>query len=199
MTCLERARITSQRRLTTASREGNTSFLNPHFRSSFQICSIGFISGVYGGMKSIWILSGITRPFDLCHRAPSQIKRISSLGYSFDNCSRKRLIWHHQKKAFSCSRFHSPICVAIFTNMVAWRRGTFPFPAPASLGFVDSSESRFILEHDPDVPALTLVCYSVVMDFNFFEESCSSLAAAFGCFGRGITFRHPCRFSTRYA
>ena len=42
--------IVAQRRSTTFSSVGKTSFRNPIRRSSRQICSIGFISGVYGGI-----------------------------------------------------------------------------------------------------------------------------------------------------
>ena len=55
-----------QRRSTTLSRVWNISFLNPTFLISFQICSMGFISGVYGGMKTILIFSGTIREFALC-------------------------------------------------------------------------------------------------------------------------------------
>ena len=39
--------MVSQRRSTTFSKVAKTSFRKPRFRISFQICSIGFISGVY--------------------------------------------------------------------------------------------------------------------------------------------------------
>lgn len=42
--------IVAQRRSTTFLSVGKTSFRNPIRRSSRQICSIGFISGVYGGI-----------------------------------------------------------------------------------------------------------------------------------------------------
>ena len=63
-----------QRRSTTLSRVWNISFLNPTFLISFQICSMGFISGVYGGMKTILIFSGTIREFALCQAAPSHTK-----------------------------------------------------------------------------------------------------------------------------
>jgi hypothetical protein len=50
MTWLDKGQIVSHNRSTTFSREANTSLWNPRFRISFQICSIGFISGVYGGI-----------------------------------------------------------------------------------------------------------------------------------------------------
>ena len=44
--------IVSPRRSTTFSSVWKTSLRKPWVRSSRQICSIGFISGVYGGMFS---------------------------------------------------------------------------------------------------------------------------------------------------
>ena len=76
ITSEEMEQIVSQRRSTTLLRVAKTSFRNPLKRISFQICSIGFISGVYGGMWKIEIFSGICNPLDLCQAAPSQHKRI---------------------------------------------------------------------------------------------------------------------------
>ena len=88
----ERLLITSQRRSTTFSSVGKISFLKPIFLSSFQICSIGFISGVYGGMKTKRILSGTIRLVDLCQAAPSQHNTILSSGYFLDRRSKKAFI-----------------------------------------------------------------------------------------------------------
>ena len=65
-------RIVSHKRSTTFSRVANASFRKPRFRISFQICSMGFISGVYGGMRKRTIFSGNSRVADLCQAAPSQ-------------------------------------------------------------------------------------------------------------------------------
>ena len=48
MTSAVREQMAEQRRSTTFSSVGKTSFRKPIRRSSRQICSIGFISGVYG-------------------------------------------------------------------------------------------------------------------------------------------------------
>ena len=56
----------------------NTSFLNPIERICFHICSMGFISGVYGGICPILMFFGMSNPFDLCHAAPSHINNIIS-------------------------------------------------------------------------------------------------------------------------
>ena len=50
MTSAVREQIAEQRRSTTLSSVRKTSFRKPIRRSSRQICSIGFISGVYGGI-----------------------------------------------------------------------------------------------------------------------------------------------------
>ena len=52
MTVADRFLITSHKRSITFSNVWKASFLNPRLRISSQICSIGFISGVYGGMKA---------------------------------------------------------------------------------------------------------------------------------------------------
>ena len=57
----DRSLMTSHNRSMTFSSVWNTSFLKPRFRISFHICSMGFISGVYGGMKKSSILSGTQR------------------------------------------------------------------------------------------------------------------------------------------
>ena len=62
--------IVSQRRSTTFSKVAKTSFRKPRFRISFQICSIGFISGVYGGIWKSTIFSGTSSVPDLCHTLP---------------------------------------------------------------------------------------------------------------------------------
>ncbi|CIZ67250.1 phosphotransferase system sugar-specific EII component [Streptococcus pneumoniae] len=46
-------------------------FLNPRLRISFHTCSMGFISGVYGGINAKSILVGIFKVLDLCHIALS--------------------------------------------------------------------------------------------------------------------------------
>lgn len=84
----ERWRIVSQRRFTTFSNVAKTSFRKPCVRSSRQICSIGFISGVEGGICKIVIFSGTSSLLDLCHVAPSQTTTTISFGNS--SCSRFR-------------------------------------------------------------------------------------------------------------
>ena len=57
-------------------------------RSSFQICSIGFISGVYGGINTKRIFSGTINAFALCNVTPSHTKMILLFGYDIDKWSR---------------------------------------------------------------------------------------------------------------
>ena len=83
-----RSQIVSQSRRTTFSSVAKTSLRKPTLRSSFQICSMGFISGVYGGSEISSILWGTLKDFDLCQAAPSQQSRIISSGNCFDSSSK---------------------------------------------------------------------------------------------------------------
>ena len=107
-------------------------------------------------------------------------------------------VWHYQEKSFSGAWFNCAICISVFTNVMAGCRWPLSFPAPTTLWLVDPSETCFILKHHSHILVGVLGDHFVVMCFNFFEESCSSSVAAFGCFDLGMTFRHPCRCSTRY-
>ena len=89
MVSVDKAQMVSQRRSTTLSNVAKISLRKPILRSSFQICSIGFISGVYGGIKNSSMLFGTQSDPALCHAAPSQQRRMMSSGYCFDNSSRK--------------------------------------------------------------------------------------------------------------
>ncbi len=108
-------------------------------------------------------------------------------------------IGKYQKEALSILWFYSTIYVSIFSNMMARNRRTLALSAPTGFWLVDSPKACFILKHYSDVLAGILGNDFGVRCFNFFEESCSSWLAAFGCFDLGITLRHPCRPSTRYA
>ena len=89
MALLDKEQIVSHRRSTTFSNVAKTSLRNPRFRISFHICSMGFISGVYGGMWKRMIFSGNSSPPDLCHAAPSQQSKIMSSENRSDNFLRK--------------------------------------------------------------------------------------------------------------
>ena len=84
--------MVSQRQSTTFSKVAKTSFRKPRFRISFQICSIGFISGVYGGIQKSTMFSGTSNVPDLCHAAPSQHIRMVSCGNCLDTSRRNRFI-----------------------------------------------------------------------------------------------------------
>ena len=53
---------------------------------------MGFISGVYGGIKTSSIFSGILNEPDLCQAAPSHANMILSFGNVFDNSSKNTFI-----------------------------------------------------------------------------------------------------------
>ncbi|CJP28660.1 Uncharacterised protein [Streptococcus pneumoniae] len=55
----------------TSSKVRKALFLNPRLRISFHTYSMGFISGVYGGINAKPILVGIFKALDLCHIALS--------------------------------------------------------------------------------------------------------------------------------
>ena len=80
-----RAKMVSHRRSTTFSKAANTSFRKPRLRISFLICSIGFISGVYGGMWKSTMFSGSSSVLDFCHAAPSQHSRMVFCGNRMDD------------------------------------------------------------------------------------------------------------------
>ena len=92
MTLLDKEQMVSHKRSTTLSKVAKTSFRNPRLRISFQICSMGFISGVYGGMGKRIMFSGNSNPPDLCHAAPSQQSNIMLSEYCSDNFFRKIFI-----------------------------------------------------------------------------------------------------------
>lgn len=100
-----REQMVSQRRSTTFSKVANTSFRKPRLRISFQICSIGFISGVYGGIWKSTIFSGTSSVPDLCHAAPSQHNRMVSCGNCLDNSRRNRFI-QYCNRAWQENRIH---------------------------------------------------------------------------------------------
>ena len=105
----------------------------------------------------------------------------------------------NEEETVPIPRLHRAIRVSVFPYMVAWDSRSDSFPAPAAFRLVDPPESCLILEHQSNVLAWILGSDFGVQGFNFFEESCSSFVAAFGCLDLGITLRHPCRFITRYA
>ena len=78
---------------TTAFRLLNMMLPNPICLICFQICSMGFISGVYGGICVITIFSGIFSLFDLCHTAPSHTKIKMSLQKYSDSSFKKTFMF----------------------------------------------------------------------------------------------------------
>ena len=109
-------------------------------------------------------------------------------------------IGQHQEKMVSSHGFHGPKGIIILPDMVTRHTWTMSFTAPASLRFIDSTKSCFILEHQSNLSfGVRLALFSRFQHalLNFFEASHASSFAAFGCLDRGITFRHPCRFNSR--
>ena len=168
MVCLASAEIVSQSLSMTLVRLAKTSLRKPHLRISFQICSIGFISGVYGGMWNSTIFSGISSVPDLCHAAPSQHSRMISSGYSLDSPMQKHIHTHriapeqHQKATISCPGVHSSEGIVILPDMVTGHTWTDTILAPAMFRLVDPSKSCFILEHQADI-------FASVDNFQFFD------------------------------
>ena len=98
----------------------------------------------------------------------------------------------NKEKRFTSDWLYCAIYVTIFPYMVAGHRRSNSLCAPAAFGLVDPSKSRLILEHQPYCACLPLLLAFIQHGLlNFFEASHASSFAAFGCFDRGITFRHP--------
>ena len=112
ITSLDNEHMVSHKRSTTLSREAKTSLRKPRLRISFQICSIGFISGVYGGIWNRTVLSGSSNPADLCHVAPSQQRRIISSLYFSDAASKRYSYRQYCNKAWQEST-HYPSAVPL--------------------------------------------------------------------------------------
>ena len=126
----------------------------------------------------------------------------------FGQCLQKNVragsitVWQHREAAFAGSWLNSPISIAIFADMMAGNRRLDALFAPAVLGFIDSSETSLILEHQAHFSTVSTAIVDFFLQFlhffvNFFEVSMTSSLAFFGCLLRGITFRHPFRSSTQ--
>ena len=108
-------------------------------------------------------------------------------------------VWKNEEAAITGYRINRTVSVAILTNMMAGHTGTDTFSAPAMLRFIDTTETRFILEHEP-------YSFGVVENFgqfmdsgvNFFEAPIASGAALFGCLLLGSFLLQPWRCSTSY-
>lgn len=110
--------------------------------------------------------------------------------------------WHDQETALPGDWLDGSVGIAIFPDVVTWNRWTSTLWTPAELGSVDASKARFILEHQAHFSTVSTAIVDIflqLLDFflNFFEAAMTSSLAFFGCLLRGITFRQPCRHSTR--
>ena len=85
----------------------------------------------------------------------------------FGQCLQKNVragsitVWQYQEAAFAGSWFNSPISIAIFEDMMAWNRRPDTLFAPAVFGFIDSSETCLILEHQTHFSTVS----TTIMDF----------------------------------
>ena len=109
-------------------------------------------------------------------------------------------ILHHA--ALSRDRLDRTIDIPVFPDVVTGNRWANTFLTPAEFGLVDSSETRFILEHQAHFSTVSTATGDFFFQFayyffNFFEVAMTSSLAVFGCLLRGITFLQPCRRSTR--
>ena len=105
----------------------------------------------------------------------------------------------NQEAGLTGQGLHRAKGIAVFPDVMTGDTGTDTLFTPAVSGLVDPAKARLILKHKTDIFPF---CFSRFSYFfhkivNFFEDSISSSPAFFGCRLRGITFRHPCRFSTR--
>ena len=96
-----------------------------------------------------------------------------------------------QEEVLTSLWFYSTIGIPIFPDMMTRHIRPSPFFAPAGLWLINPPKPCFILKHHSDSLAGILGNDFGVLCFNFFEESCSSSLAAFGCFDLGITLRQP--------
>ena len=178
MLCKEQ--MVSHRRSTTFSNVAKTSLRNPRFRISFQICSMGFISGVYGGMWKRIMFSGNCRPPDWCHAAPSQQSNMMSSEYRSDNSFQKDVhahciaIRHDKKASLTGQRLYRSVGIAILSDMVTGYAGAYPFLTPAVFRPVYPSKSSLILKHQADFLSAVDNFQIFYRGFNFFEAAISS-------------------------
>ena len=57
-------------------------------------------------------------------------------------------IWKNEKAAITRYRINSTVSVSILSNMMAGNTRADSFSAPAMLRFVNTTETRFVLEHE---------------------------------------------------
>ena len=149
--------MVSYKRSTTFSRVAKISLRNPRFRISFQIYSMGFLSGVYGGrgkaqysrvlpvfpIYAIQIHRSTIEwyPVDIAWIIPSETDSYGQYCYR---------AW--QKAGLTHQRFDRTIGIPVFPNMVAWNAGPDAFLTPAVFGLVNSVKTCFILEHKARLP-----------------------------------------------
>ena len=106
-------------------------------------------------------------------------------------------VWKNEEAAITRYRINSTVSVSILANMMAGHTRADTFSTPAMLRFVNTTETCFVLEHEPNSFGV-VENSSQFMDsgVNFFEASIASGAALFGCLLLGIFLLQPWRCST---
>ena len=142
MALLDKEQIVSHRRSTTFSNVAKTSLRNPRFRISFHICSMGFISGVYGGMWKRIIFSGNSNPPSPTSSAPISVRSFSIFGENVRFCPLKS--WMFQRWIpFDHNRDHNggifvvrfmPLSTLHRTDELCHSLGTLPLHAGCGMG-----------------------------------------------------------------
>ena len=106
-------------------------------------------------------------------------------------------VWKNREAAITRYWINSTVSVSLLSDMMARHTRANPLLTPAMLRFVNTTETCFVLKHEPD-------SFGVVENFgqftdsgiNFFEASIASGAALFGCLLLGIFLLQPWRCST---
>ena len=149
--------MVSYKRSTTFSRVAKISLRNPRFRISFQIYSMGFLSGVYGGrvkaqysrvlpvfpIYAIQIHRSTIEwyPVDIAWIIPSETDSYGQYCYR---------AWQESRTHPSAVRpHHRHTGIPEYGGTEHW---TGRLPTPAVFGPVDAAKACFILEHKARLP-----------------------------------------------
>ena len=101
-------------------------------------------------------------------------------------------VWKNKEAAITRHGINSTVSIAILSDMMAGHPRTDAFSAPAILRLVDTTETCFILEHEPNTFGI-VENFGQFMDsgVNFFEASIASGVALFGCLLLGSFLLQP--------
>ena len=107
----------------------------------FQICSMGFISGTYGGICVIMMFPEISKFFDLCHAAPSQAITTRSSSYLLDSSLTPlplQTSYFYGFRLLDCSSapvFPDLVNLSFLSTRKLWRLWVFSFLAFGGINF----------------------------------------------------------------